>query len=125
MKHIRLSHTKYIFLTNETVLDKHNKMHQALIERMDRALQEIWKYSKSGNATARDFMQSKTRYRLVQFQLDFQNTDIPEINQRATYRAYKDIMAEVMPLLHNLNKDKQAHDREYILTGANVTKVHI
>lgn len=100
MENTRLNQ-KYTFLASETVLDKHNETHQTLIDRMDKALYKIWEHAQSGDPAAQVFMTSETRRRLVQFQLDFQNNDIPERNPKATYGAYKSIMAELLPLLRN------------------------
>lgn len=100
MENTRLNQ-KYTFLTSTTVLNKNNEMHQTLIDRMDKALYKIWEHAQSGDPAAQAFMTSETRRRLVQFQLDFQNNDIPERNPKATYGAYKSIMAELLPLLRN------------------------
>lgn len=96
--------THLLFTPDETVLDKNNKAHKALIGNMNNALYEIWEYSKSGNVAACDFMHSKLHDRLVQLELDFQNDDIPALHRRATYGAYKAVMAEVTPLLRRLRK---------------------
>lgn len=95
-------------ITNEIVLDKKNKEHQALVECMDSALYEIWEYSKAGNIVAHDFMHSMLHDALVQFELDFMNTDITQLNSRATYGTYRALMAEVIPLLNNLRKESIA-----------------
>lgn len=95
-------------ITNETVLNKHNKEHLALVECMDSALYEIWEYFKAGNTEAHAFMHSKTRESLVQFELDFENADIPEFSIRATYEVYEVIMAETMPVLNRLRNQNMA-----------------
>lgn len=92
-------------LTNETVLDKYDKAHQALVEHMDSALYEIWEYSKAGNTAAHDFMCGELRNRIVQFELDFSNTDILQSNRRATYGIYKTIMTKVVPFLNGLRNE--------------------
>lgn len=102
---ILISRVKLAFTADETLLEPSNNSHCMLIDEMQDALYEIWEYSKTGNVAAFDFMHSKLHDRLVQFRLDFGNTDIPSMHKNATYRTYKDIMKEVNPLLHSLRKE--------------------
>ena len=99
---------KLAFTANETILDRYNHFHWMLIDEMMDALYEIWEYSKIGNTRARDFMRSKLHDKIVQFRLDFVNDDIPTLHKRATYNTYKEIMAEVNPLLQALRKEGKA-----------------
>lgn len=103
-----INHLKCAFIADENILDKHTHSHWMLVDEMVDALYEIWGYSKNGNAEARDFMHSELHDKLVQFRLDFVNDDIPSLHKRATYRAYKDIMKKVNPLLHRLRKEMAA-----------------
>lgn len=105
---ILISRVKLAFTADETLLEPGNNSHWMLINEMRDALYEIWEYSKTGNAAACDFMHSKLHDRLVQFRLDFGNVDIPRQHMKATYGAYKEIMAEVNPILRRARKERKA-----------------